>query len=265
MESPKRKRVRPRRVRTAVLGALAACAVLVFGAGSARAAGFSATFDDAALNVSGLTFDILDPPPPATMTGTVTDPGGAVNVPANQFVFPQFSGDALPGVPVTVDFSAVDPIIGTLDLATGSMTTTSSTYHANVQAFGGDCNYDIELSFNTGPGGPFNGDPFTVSTGDPRVITNGILQTNWPANHFPPVGGNCATIDGLVNGSPGGLAMGNGFDLTPAPPPSTAAPPAATTTTTNTAGLKKCKKKAKKIKDPVKRKKALKKCKKKFG
>jgi hypothetical protein len=247
------------------VGALAASALLVFGAGSARAAtvGFNATFDDAALSVSGLTFDILDPPNVATMTGTVDDADGdPVNVPANQFVFPQFSGEALPGIPVTVNFSAVDPIVGTLNLATGSMTTTLSTYHANVQALGGNCDYDVDLTFNTGPGGPFNGDPFTVSGTDPKVITNGILQTNWPAHYFTPdPDSSCATINGLVDGA-GGLAMAHGFDLTPTPPPSGAA--ATPPPVSNAAGLKKCKKKAKKIKDPVKRKKALKKCKKKF-
>jgi hypothetical protein len=260
----KRRGAGLRRGRVGVVGTLAATAVMAFGASSAHAASqvFNATFDDAALNVSGLTFDVLDPPNVATMTGTVDDSSGVVNVPANQFVFPQFSGEALPGIPVTVNFSAVDPIAGTLNLANGTMTSSLSTYHANVQALGGNCNYDVDLTFSTAAGSPFNGHPFTVNGTGPISITNGVLQTSWPANHFPPAGGSCATIDGLVNGGPGGLAVGNGFDLTPAPPPSTT-PPA--TTINRAALLKKCKKKAKKIKDAAKRKKALRKCKKKFG
>jgi hypothetical protein len=233
------KRRGPRRGRAAVIGAVAAGAVMAFGAGSAQAAtvGFSATFDDAALNVSGLTFDILEPPDQATMVGTVDDGTGDFDVLASDFDFPPFSGEAAPGVPVTVNFSALDPIAGTLN-PDGTITTDESTYHANVQALGGDCNYDVEMAFSTGPGGPFNGDPFTVSGTDPRVITNGILQTSWPANHFPPAGGSCGTINGLVNGGPGGLAMANGFDLTPAQPSggTTTPPPAAP------AKKKKCKK-----------------------
>lgn len=225
-----KRRARSRRGRFAVLGALAAIAAMAFGASSAQATSqtFNATFDDAALNVSGLTFDILDPPNTATMTGTVNDAGGAVNVPANQFVVPQFSGDALPGVPVTVNLTAVDPIVGTLDLATGGMTTTLSTYHAHVVALGGDCNYDVDLAFNTSPGSPFNGDPFTVNGTGPISITNGALQTSWPAHYFTAdPGTGCGTINGLVDG-PGGLAFANGIDLTPTPPASGATPPPAT-------------------------------------
>jgi hypothetical protein len=216
-------------------------------------------FDDAALSVGGLApFDILDPPDTATMTGTV-DGAGAVNVPANQFVFPEFSGDALPGVPVTVNFSAVDPIVGTLNLATGVMTTTTSTYHANVVALGGDCDYDIEQAFSTAAGSPFNGDPFTVNGTDPVSITNGVLQTSWPMNHFGSGGAGCATIDGLVNSQPGGLAMGNGFDLTPAAPPSggggTTTPPPATPVKKKKCKKKKAKKGAEIAKKKCKKKK----------
>jgi len=265
MEFPKRRRVGLRRGRTAAMGAIAASAALAFGASSAQAAtvGFNATFDDAALNVSGVTFDILDPPPPATMTGTIDDGTGGFTVPHSQFVFPPFSGDALPGVTVTVNFSAVDDITGNLGLpSSGNITTDLSQYHANVQALGGDCNYDVDLAFSTAAGSPFNGDPFTVSGTDPISISQGIIQTSWPAGYFTPdPNPNCGTINGLVGGA-GGLEIANGFDLTPQPPPSTA-PPA--TTTNRAALLKKCKKKARKIKDAAKRKKALKRCKKKFG
>ena len=102
-------------------------------------------------------------------------------MPPADFVFPPFSGDALPGVPVTVTFTAVDPITGTLDLATGALTTTSSTYHAKVEGFGGACNYDLELGFNTNPKSPFNGVPFTVATGSPTSISHGAYSTSWTA------------------------------------------------------------------------------------
>jgi hypothetical protein len=231
-----RRRVGQRRGRAAILGAITAGAVMLFGAGSAQAApvGFSATFDDAALNLT-LTFDILDPPPPATMTGTVDDATGDFDVLANDFDFPPFSGEAAPGVPVTVNFTAVDPISGNLNLGTGAATTDLSTYHANVQALGGNCDYDVDLSFSTAPGSPFNGDPFTVSGTDPKTISNGILQTSWPSDYFTPDPDmSCATINGLVAGT-GGIAMGNGFDLTPAAP-------GGGTTPTTPAKKKKCKK-----------------------
>ena len=260
MEVSKRRRGGLRRARYAVVGAVAATAVMAFGVTSAQAASqtFTASFDDAALNVSGLTFDILEPPDTATMTGTVEDTTGAVNVPNSGFVFPEFSGEAAPGIPVTVNFSAVDAIVGNLNLTSGVMTTTSTTYHANVQALGGNCDYDIDLAFSTAPGSPFNGDPFTVNGATARNITNGALQTSWPAAYFTPdPDASCATINGLVGGA-GGLAMANGIDLTPAAPPSgggTTTPPPATPVKKK----KKCKKKKAKKGAEI----AKKKCKKK--
>ena len=230
MTGSSRRKAGLRRGRLAVVGALAATAVMAFGVASAQAAPqpFKATFDDAALNV-GVTFDILDPPATATIgtaqgTSTWDNATNAVNVPANDFVFPSFTGDAFPGVPVTVDFSAVDPIVGTLNAATGAMTTTASTYHATVHLLGAVCNYNLELAFKTDPGSPFNGDPWSVSTGPPTVITNGAIQDSWTAgeNAADPHM-DCSTINSLVTGA-GGLAMGNGIDLTPAT--SSGAPPA---------------------------------------
>jgi hypothetical protein len=224
-----------RRARFGVVAGVAATAMMAFGAASAQAVGvdqpFQATFDDAALNV-GAQFDILDPPNTATIgdstsTSTWNDTTHAINVPVGDFFFPSFTGDAFPGVPVTVDFSATDPIVGTLDPTTGVMTTTSSTYHATVHLLGAVCNYDLELAFKTDPGSPFNGDPWSVVTGNPTVITNGAIQDSWAAgeNTADP-DPDCNTINSLVTGA-GGLVMGNGIDLTPAtttPPPAGAAP-----------------------------------------
>jgi hypothetical protein len=242
MEFPKRRSGRPRRVRTAVVGALAATAVMAFGAGSARAAAvpFSATFDDAALNV-GVTFDILDPPNTAQFNpagATIDNVSGAFTVPQADFVFPPFSGDALPGVPVTVTFTAVDPITGTLNLSTGALTTATSTYHARVQGFGGECNYDLELGFDTNPKSPFNGVPFTVTPGSPTSISHGAYSTSWAAGHNPPdnSAGCSSAINSLVTGA-GGLAIGNAIDLTPTPPATATTPPA-----TTAPKKKKCKK-----------------------
>ena len=98
MTGSSRRKAGLRRGRLAVVGALAATAVMAFGVASAQAAPqpFKATFDDAALNV-GVTFDILDPPATATIErprgpapGTTST--NAVNVPANDFVFPSFTG-----------------------------------------------------------------------------------------------------------------------------------------------------------------------------
>ena len=252
-----------RRGRAAVVGAIAAGAVMAFGASSAQAVpvDFHGTFDDAALSGSGLTFDILDPPNTATMDGTIDSVTGGFDVPPSPigFNFPDFHGEAAPGVPVTLKFTATEPISGSLDLGNGDMTTDRSGYHANVQAFGRDCNYDIDLTFDTNPASPFNGHRFTVGGTNPITITSGVLETHWPAGSFGSGGSGCATVDGLINGGAGGLAIAHGFDLTPAQPSGTT-PPAS-----RSAQLKKCKQKAKKIKNRGKRKKALKKCRKKFG
>ncbi len=109
------------------------------------------------------------------------------------------------------------------------MTTDLSGYHANLQAFGRDCNYDIDLTFDTNPASPFNGDPFTVSGTDPITITSGVLETHWPAGSFGSGGPGCATVDGLINGGAGGLAIAHGFDLTPAQPSGTTPIPPANT------------------------------------
>jgi hypothetical protein len=236
-----KRRAGLRRGRVALLSAVAASAVMAFGASSANAAveDFHATFDDAALNV-GLTFDILDPPETATMDGTYDTLTNQVNVPANQFVVPQFEGDPITGVHVIVNFHAVDPIVGTLNSATGDMSTTASTYQADVDVNGNPCQYVADMAFTTNDtGGPFTGDPFTVTTtpGTPPVnsITNGDLQTSWSSLPADPDTG-CGLVNTLV-ANPGGLAMGNGVDLTP-PTAETPPPPPATTP----AKKKKCKK-----------------------
>src|SRR5262245_23869450 len=129
-----KKRPRARRARLAVAAAAAAIGAMAFGGSSAQAANqpFSATFDDAALNV-GAVFDILDPPATATMTGTWNDNGSnAISVLANQFVFPPAVGDVTTGVTATVNFKATDPITGTFDPATGDLNTVSSGYEASV-------------------------------------------------------------------------------------------------------------------------------------
>jgi hypothetical protein len=106
--------------------------------------------------------------------------------------------------------------VGTLTPA-GVLTTTTSTYHAKVTGFGGECNYDLELAFDTGPKSPFNGVPFTVATGSPTSISHGAYSTSWAAGHNPAdaTPGCNNAINQLVTGS-GGLAIGNGIDLTPA-------------------------------------------------
>jgi hypothetical protein len=249
---------RPRRGRVAALGALAAAALMAFGASSAQATvqPFNATFDDAGLNVGGVVFDILDPPNTATMTGTIDDATGNFNVPANQFVFPSFSGDVVPGVPVSVGFSALDPITGNLNQGTGGLSTNSSQYQAVVSALGGTCTYVINQAFSTAGGTPFPGDPFSVVTGNPTSISNGVMQTSWssiPADNSL----GCTTTASLINtlvGGPGGLAIGNGVDITPA-----ASTGGGTTTTPAPTPKKKCKKSKKSSASAAKKKKCKKK------
>jgi len=255
-----------RRARVGVAAAVAAIGAMAFGGGSAQAANqpFSATFDDGALNV-GAVFDIVEPPDVATMTGTWNDNGSnAINVLANDFVFPPSTGEVTSGVTATVNFGAVDPITGTFDPATGTLSTTSSTYEASVSLNGtAPCVYDSDLSFTTDdtPGAPWPGDPFDPfpSNSTNVTATHGDIQTSWPASHWlkvSPTPDNCSIIDSLINGVPGGVAFANGLpDLTPPPPPETptAIPPApkkkkckkAKKGSAQSAKKKKCKKKKK--------------------
>ncbi|MGE5273509.1 MAG: calcium-binding protein [Verrucomicrobiota bacterium] len=159
------------------------------------------------------------------MTGTVADDTqdpASFTVTQGNFVFPPFTGDAN-GVTVTVSFEATAPITGTVSPTTGSVTTAPSAYKATVSALGGSCVYPLTRSFTTGPGSPFNGDPFTVDkTTSPGTwsLSQGIVQTGWTS--LPPsgAGGACDTLDSIVTSGPGGLEMGSGFDLTPPPTPS---------------------------------------------
>jgi hypothetical protein len=229
---------RNRGKRFGMAAAAAALTTMVFGVSSSNAADAEFTFDDAALNV-GVAFDILEPPATATMTGTIADGAGAqpINVPAANFVFPPFAGSGT-GIPVEVEFSALDPLAGTADIATGEITFDPSTFHAQVKVQGtaAVCNYDFELALTTADeaGNPYGGDPFTMG-GDPVTAIDGALQDGWAAGHLPAdTGGTCpAVLDNLATGA-GGIALGNGVDLTPLPPPVN--PPADPTT------KKKCKK-----------------------
>lgn len=247
MEQGKRRRV------IGLAAGIAALATMAFGGATAQAAPqpFQATFDDAALNI-GLTLDILDPPNQATIGeaqgSSAFDPDtNQFNAPADDFAFPPLSGEPLPGVSVSVDFDAVDPITGTLDETTGEMTTTSSTYRTSVSVnMAPPCVYQADLAFTTDDvvGAPFTGDPFTVVLGPPTTIAEGNLQTNWAPGVWPALGGDCATVDGLISALPGGIALANGIDLTPepaaTPPPATSTP--STTTAPTPAKKKKCKK-----------------------
>jgi hypothetical protein len=259
MEVPKRRRGRVRSGRIALMGALAAAGVMAFGVSSAQAVTvpFNATFDDGGLDVGGLTFDILDPPNTATMAGDIDPATGDFTVPTDGFTFPTFSGDALPGVPLSVDFSAVDPITGNLNQGTGALTTDPSGYEAVVTGLGGVCTYAINEAFSTAGGSPFSGDPFSVVTGDPTSISNGVMQTSW-ASIAPDLSLPCVTTASLINtivGGAGGLAIGNGADITPAAAGggSTPAAPAAPVK------KKKCKKKHKRSASSAKKKKCKKK------
>jgi hypothetical protein len=259
-----KRRVGLRGGRAALVAAVAASALLALGASSAQAATFNGTFDDAALDVGGLQFDILDPPDTATIQGTI-DNAGNLTVPPNQLLVPPFSGEVLPGVPVGVDFSAVpgSDITGTLTSG-GDLTTLPHDYKAIVSGLGSTCTYVTSLAFSTAPGTPFNGDPFSVTgdfgAGDPTSISNGVMQTPFSAEADGSL--VCTTLGALLNplvARGGGIAIGNGVDITP----SQSTTPAATTVPTKLSKRQRCIKKAKKIKDKQTRKKALKKCKKK--
>ena len=242
-----RRGVGPRRGRAVVVvGAIAASAVMAFGVGTANAATatFSASFDDAALSLPVLgSSDILEPPQNATMTGTIPDDSvnpASFTVQAVGFHFPDFSGTAN-GIPLTVKFEATAPITGTVSPTTGAVSTAASAYKATVSALGSNCVYNVTQGFSSGAGSPFSGDAFTVDTTTTPgtwALSQGILQTGWSSLPASGGGGACDTIDTIVTSGPGGLELGNGFDLTPAPPPSG--------TPVTPAPKKKCKKKKKK-------------------
>ena len=244
-----------RRGRIAVAGAVAATAVMAFGVSSAQAAPQDVrfTFDDAILSLPDPAgnSDILENPPDlATMEGTADDTTHALFVDSPDFFFPGFDG-SLSGIPLHVEFSAVDDITGTADTTTGAVTTNPSTFET-VVALGppinSDCTYNSDESFKTGAGASFNGDPFTVDTGvDPIEFSDGVLQTSWGASHFALVAntGDCSLVTNIINSGCGGLAIANG--LVPSPlnctPPSGTNPPAAAPPTAHKKA--KCKKKKK--------------------
>ena len=251
------------KARIALSGALAAGAIMAFSVSSAQAAPspFHATFDDAALNV-GATFDILDPPNTAPVNGTFESVGNTLTIPAANFVLPTFSGDPITGLHVDVDFAATagPDITGTLTNPGGALNLASHSYTAIVKVNGGaNCTYTAPMIFSTTSpsGGPFNGQAFTVGAPD-VTVTHGAIETHWaslPADNSSP---DCNLVNGLVSG-PGGLAIGNGVDLTP-PAPSgggTTTPPA-----TTAPAKKKCKKAKKKSASSSKKSKCKKKKKK---
>ena len=229
------------RGRRAALGAaIAATATMAFGVGSASADSLTVPFDDAALTLPIVgTSDILDPPATANISGTVADPAGAIT--AGDLTFPTFTGTAS-GVPVSVAFDNTAPITGNLNLTTGVMTTNSTAYRADVQLnppSGDHCIYNVSLPFTTTGGNPIAGVAFTVANVGAAVsTTHGILQSSWPAGTFTAdPNPNCGLINSITAGA-GQLALGNGFDLTPA----TATPPAGGGGTVAPAPKKKCKK-----------------------
>jgi hypothetical protein len=258
-----RRRAGLRRGRIALAGALAATAVMAIGASSAQAVGFSATFDDAVLNLPAPAgnSDILDPPDSATMVGTVDTTTNALAVPTSGFNFPGFDG-SLSGIPLHVEFSALDAITGTAD-ASGNVTTNPSTYETVValgDPINSDCTYNSDESFKTGSGAAFNGDAFTVTGVDPKVYDSGIVQTSWGASHFALTAstGDCSLVTNIINSNCGGLALGSGLTPAPlacAPPSGGATPPPATAPPKK----KKCKKAKKKSASASKKSKCKKK------
>jgi hypothetical protein len=210
---------------------VATLATMAFGAASASALPVTVTHNDAALKIGALSpFDVLEPPNVSTMNGDVDAMTGDVDIPAANFVFPDFSGEPITGVTVEVELDAVEEMDGTANPATGDVAFLPTEFHVNVVGLGADCNYNADMQFTTGdgvtlPGGSpaFPGDPYTVALGNPVVLTNGAIQTAWPAGHFPPdmsagcTPGGDQTINGLVGGA-GSLALANGIDLTPVPP-----------------------------------------------
>ena len=255
-----------RRRRVAVAGAIAAAATMAFGVGSANAApqDLSVPFDDAALTlpVTG-TSDVLEPPNSASISGTGVIDDATGTITAANMTFPSFTGTAS-GVPVRVDYDNDTPLDGTLNLGTGALSLAADTYTAVVQLSpptGTTCTYPgVNLTFTTTTGTPIAGVPFTVANGTAVSTTHGILSAVWDNNDFPaatPSGGdgNCSLVDSIVHGGNGQLALGNGFDLTPA-----VAPPADTGGgTVAPAPKKKCKKAKKKSASSSKKKKGCKK------
>jgi hypothetical protein len=221
---------------------------MAFGVSSANATSrtFSAQFDNANLNI-GPAFDILTPTSPpagdATMLGDVDDVTGAFTVPAGDFVFPPFSGPVLGGAAtVGVQLSALQPITGTVDAATGAVTTTASNYEALVDVTIGsttnNCKIDSPFSFSTAADypAPFKGDAFDSPldvAGEPdSLLNNGAIVATWPSLTATGVDGgdDCSLLQGLVGGR-GGLWIANGLaEPTPtSAPPSGGAGPAPTT------------------------------------
>jgi hypothetical protein len=288
-----KRRAGRRRGPAALLVAIAATAVTAFGASSAQATTQSVDmhFDHGLLKLGGSAspIDIVgdSEPQPHLNADVCTDTSGGCTAVGNftvtiaHFDFPQFTSDVsgVPGETATVDLIPLVNVTGNYNVLTGTLTTNASNYQSTVGLAGPIAAHclvsPINLAFSTGKNTPFIGDAFDAqaNAANPQPPLNGVIDADWatlptPADDPAQPGDDsstCASVLKVFTDGPGGVGLGNGIE-----PVLVATPPSGGGATTpppvkNTAGLKKCKKKAKKIKDPVKRKKALKKCKKKFG
>ncbi|MGZ8699373.1 MAG: hypothetical protein ACXWZV_05915 [Solirubrobacterales bacterium] len=267
---------------------------MAVGVSSAQAVPFQAELDNAYLKTGAFPnpgLDILTPGagppvvPPARIAGDVTigapstftvPAGCTAGPPVAGFCFPDFSGLVLGGaVGVSVAVQSTEPVSGTIDGATGAVTTSEADFRAtlildftptNTMDPTDTCVIEpIPMAFNTTQPfpSPYAGDPFTVVLADlaTDALDDGAIATTWPtlpaANHTSGPG-DCGTV-GALTGGRGGLWIADNIAtpvLNAAPPVDSGPPPV-----TNPPAKKKCKKgqKLKKGKCVKKKKKKKKK------
>ena len=180
-----------------------------------------AAFDDAALNVSRSgTFDVLDPPDTATMTGTVEDTTGArqrARRPGSSF--PAFSGEAAPGIPVDRQLLGGRPAsLGTAESDEREIVTTDPEHVPDATRPGRSVahlrttRHRPESFKHRCRDRSFNGDPFTRQREPTRSGTsrNGIVQTSWRCGSLHAGSartGSCSLASTASSAVPAGLAM----------------------------------------------------------
>lgn len=193
-----------------ILGVLiAAVALFLVPVGSAHAAPFTMSIDNAILDLGGLKGvraidSTIDPPDPAaTLAGDLT--GSTVNVPKDDFEFPMKTAEVTAGIFAQIDMFANEDITGTYDSGSGLLVLDASL-KATVSVLGSNCVISpIVLQLRSDNANPYLGQAFSSG-----IEGNGIIGASWTT--LPPVtgGGSCGVVAGLITG-PGGIAMSHGI------------------------------------------------------
>jgi large repetitive protein len=196
------RRLRPGRA--AIAAALLCGALLLPASAEARKVGNSGTstaftatiLDGSTIKVGSQTFGLGGSSAPVSMTGTVNNTTGAINVPESGVSFP------------TLEVSGYDVHIRVADPVTGSINPLNGSLSLNLRVWikidgvplGGDCRIASDSSpivvnpLTTGTSGSVTGDPYDPGNGEVKVV-NGTFSV--------PASSSCGPGGGIVDSTVG--------------------------------------------------------------